>query len=82
MGDDISAKLSQMPEEMLAFTIESALQRSGARLGSLALKGRDTIATPNYVVATSRGIVPHLSHDNLWQYTKIGSLYFGLEDCE
>jgi queuine tRNA-ribosyltransferase len=80
---DISmvGQLSQMPQEMLAFTIDSAVQRSGARLGNLAVKNRAPIATPNYVTTTSRGVVPHLSHDNLSRHTKIKSMYFGLEDC-
>jgi queuine tRNA-ribosyltransferase len=81
MDNSMAEKLSQMPEEMLAFTIDSA-QRSCARVGSLAVKGRTPIATPHYVATTSRGVVPHLSHDNLLRHTKIRSMYFGLEDCE
>ena len=82
MDSNIADKLSQMPEEMLAFTVESASQRCGARLGTLAARNRKAIATPNYVCATSRGVVPHLSHDNLFRHTKIRSMYFGLEDCK
>lgn len=78
----MAEKLSHMPEEMLAFTIDAALQRGGPRLGSLAVKGRGAIPTPNYVATTSRGVVPHLSHDNLLRHTKIRSMYFGLEDCK
>lgn len=82
MDDTIAEKLSQMPDEMIKFTIDSALQRGSARLGNLIVKNRASIATPNYVSTTSRGVVPHLSHDNLSRHTKIKSMYFGLEDCE
>ena len=81
MDSSMAEKLSQMPEEMLAFTIESAIQRSGPRLGTLAVKNRTPVLTPNYVSTTSRGVVPHLSHDNVLRHTKIRSMYFGLEDC-
>jgi queuine tRNA-ribosyltransferase len=82
MAEIIAEKLSQMPEEMIKFTLENVLHNNGARLGNLAVKSRATIATPNYLATTSRGVVPHLSHDNLWRHTEIKSMYFGLEDCE
>ncbi|KIW07103.1 uncharacterized protein PV09_01981 [Verruconis gallopava] len=80
MNVNAAEKLSPEPEEMLAFTVESALQRSGPRLGTLACKGRIPISTPNYIPTTSRGVVPHLSQDNIARHTKIQSMYFGLED--
>jgi queuine tRNA-ribosyltransferase subunit QTRTD1 len=81
MDTNTADKLSQMPEEMLAFTIETALQRNGPRLGTLAIRNRTPISTPNHVGITSRGVVPHLSQDNVAKHTKLKSLYFGLEDC-
>jgi queuine tRNA-ribosyltransferase len=75
-------KLSQMPEEMFAFTIESTLQHSVPRVGRLTLKNRTHIPTPNYVATTSRGVVPHLTQDNIAKHTAIRSMYFGLEDCK
>jgi queuine tRNA-ribosyltransferase subunit QTRTD1 len=82
MEANTAEKLSQIPEEMLVFTLESALQRSGPRVGRLALQNRAPISTPNFVSITSRGVVPHLSHDNIARHTNIRSLYFGLEDCK
>jgi queuine tRNA-ribosyltransferase len=82
MDHNLAERLLQMPDEMIKFTIDTALQRGGARLGNLLVKNRAPIATPNYVSTTSRGVVPHLSQDNLSRHTKIKSMYFGLEDCE
>lgn len=78
-------KLSLLPEEMLSFTL-SSIQRSAkpeslARIGQLALKGRSTIKTPHYIANTSRGVVPHVSQDNLVRYCHVRGLYVGLEDC-
>ena len=81
MDSGTAERLAQMPEEMLAFTLETALQRSGPRVGRLVQKNRAAIATPNYVAITSRGVVPHLSQDNIARHTKVKSLYLGLEDC-
>ncbi|QDS68556.1 hypothetical protein FKW77_000074 [Venturia effusa] len=72
-------KLSFLPEEMIAFTL-SSMSRSGPRLGQLALRGRATIKTPHYIANTSRGVVPHVSQDNLTKYCNINGLYVGLED--
>lgn len=51
------------------------------RVGKFAVPGRKAIQTPHYVAITSRGSVPHLTHDVVRDHTTIGSLYFGLEDC-
>ncbi|KKK14507.1 tRNA-guanine transglycosylase family protein [Aspergillus ochraceoroseus] len=50
------------------------------RLGQLAVAGRKTIATPNYIPLTSRGVVSHVSHDVLRDSTSISSMFIGLED--
>ncbi|KAK8154118.1 tRNA-guanine(15) transglycosylase-like protein [Phyllosticta citribraziliensis] len=50
------------------------------RLGSLSLPGKSAIPTPHYIANTSRGVVPHLSQDNLEKHTNINGLYLGLED--
>ncbi|KAK7555195.1 tRNA-guanine transglycosylase family protein [Phyllosticta paracitricarpa] len=50
------------------------------RLGSLSIPGKPAIPTPNYIANTSRGVVPHLSQDNLEKHTDINGLYLGLED--
>lgn len=52
-----------------------------ARLGRLALPGRKVIDTPNFTGVTSRGTVPHITPDNISQYTSLSSAYMALEDC-
>lgn len=51
------------------------------RAGTLAIAGRKTLSTPHYLPVTSRGVVPHISHDNVRKETAINGLYVGLEDC-
>ncbi|KAI9158730.1 Queuine tRNA-ribosyltransferase accessory subunit [Paramyrothecium foliicola] len=51
-----------------------------ARLGELSFPGRKTIDTPNYTSVTSRGVVPHLTPDNVRKYTPIRAEYMALED--
>lgn len=52
----------------------------GARRGTLSLAGR-SISTPHYLALTSRGAVPHISHDNLREHCAVRGVYLGLEDC-
>jgi queuine tRNA-ribosyltransferase accessory subunit len=52
-----------------------------ARLGELALPGRKPIQTPNFIGVASRGVIPHLTPDNLTRYSSVGSVYMALEDC-
>ncbi|KAL1974839.1 hypothetical protein VTN31DRAFT_5043 [Thermomyces dupontii] len=51
----------------------------GARRGTLSLAGR-SIPTPHYLALTSRGAVPHISHDNLREHCAVKGVYLGLED--
>lgn len=51
------------------------------RLGKLAVAGVKPLCTPHYIPLTTRGAVPHLSHDVIRDQTSIGSVYLGLEDC-
>ena len=81
MADINIEKLSLLPEEMLSFTLLTSIQRAGPRLGQLALRERSKIATPHYIANTSRGVVPHISQDNLVRHCKLDGLYLGLEDC-
>ncbi len=53
----------------------------GARLGRLVFPGRAVVQTPNFFAATSRGVVPHLSPDNVSRYNVLAGAYMGLEDC-
>lgn len=82
MADNIALGLSQLPDEMLSFTILKASEGIAPRLGKLAFPGRSTIQTPNYVGNTSRGVIPHLSQDMFRKHTNIDAVYVPLEDCE
>ncbi|KAJ5176824.1 uncharacterized protein N7482_002701 [Penicillium canariense] len=69
-----------LPHEMTFSTLGSAAPVLAPRVGKLALAGRQTISTPAHVPLTSRGAVPHISHDMVRKETAINSLYIGLED--
>ncbi|KAG5987400.1 hypothetical protein E4U43_005085, partial [Claviceps pusilla] len=51
-----------------------------ARLGRLSIPGRRPIDTPNYTAITSRGVIPHLTPDNVTKHTNLTSAYMALED--
>jgi queuine tRNA-ribosyltransferase len=55
---------------------------ASARLGTLTLKGRNPIDTPNFVAMTSRGVVPHLTPDMVHKATDFGAAHMALEDCK
>ncbi|KAK0651607.1 tRNA-guanine(15) transglycosylase-like protein [Cercophora newfieldiana] len=67
---------------VMAFEVLKAaiIDGSAARLGRLALAGRQTIETPNYFAATSRGVVPHMTPDNVEKHFHAGGAYMALED--
>ncbi|EFR01221.1 queuine tRNA-ribosyltransferase [Nannizzia gypsea CBS 118893] len=72
---------SDQPEEMLSFSLLSHQPTHLApRLGRLCRVGRKPILTPGYLPITSRGVLPHVSHDNIKEHMSIGSLYVALED--
>ncbi|KAJ9664428.1 hypothetical protein H2201_005176 [Coniosporium apollinis] len=71
MADNLTLGLSQLPDEMLSFTILKASEGIAPRLGKLAFPGRSTIQTPHYVGNTSRGVIPHLSQDMFSKHTNI-----------
>ncbi|KAL8382998.1 hypothetical protein RB595_006662 [Gaeumannomyces hyphopodioides] len=62
--------------------LRSALVEAGAaRLGRLAFPGRRRIDTPNFFAATSRGVVPHLTPDNLARHDDlVRGAYLAFED--
>ncbi|OJJ33005.1 hypothetical protein ASPWEDRAFT_115243 [Aspergillus wentii DTO 134E9] len=70
------------PDKMASFTILSpaAAPVLAPRLGKLAIAGRKAVSTPHYIPLTTRGAVPHITHDLMRDQTEIGSLYVGLED--
>jgi len=79
-----NGEISRLPTEMLSFTLTQLKlsPRTNLRLGTLLGQGRPPITTPHYVVPTSRGIVPHLSHDIMQRQTSISMAHVALEDCK
>ncbi|KAK8208171.1 tRNA-guanine transglycosylase family protein [Phyllosticta capitalensis] len=65
---------------MATFDVEKEAEPLNPRLGSLSIPGRPAVPTPHYIANTSRGVVPHLSQDNLERHSNINGLYVGLED--
>lgn len=51
-----------------------------ARLGRLALPQRQAVDTPNYFAVASRGVVPHLTPDNIAKYGGFSGTYIAMED--
>jgi hypothetical protein len=81
-ADSLARLPNAMLKSMLKFVIEhAASSETAARLGQLTARGRPTINTPLYIAPTSRGVIPHLSHDNLQKHTRISAVYVPLEDC-
>lgn len=73
----------EKPEAMTFEVLKSAIiDGSAARLGRLALAGRRGIDTPNYFAVTSRGVVPHMTPDNVAKHLHAGAAYLALEDCK
>ena len=67
---------------MLSFSLACAKSSTtGPRVGRLTRVGQKAIKTPHYVATTSRGVVPHISHDTLQKHTAVSSIYLALEDC-
>ena len=68
----------------LRFELLSAATSEAAapRLGRLSISGRRKIETPTFWAATSRGVIPHLTPDNVANHTAITGAYFALEDCK
>lgn len=54
---------------------------ASARLGTLSIKGRKSIETPNFVAMSSRGVIPHLTPDMVIKATDFGAAHMALEDC-
>ncbi|KAK6498708.1 hypothetical protein TWF481_011285 [Arthrobotrys musiformis] len=53
---------------------------AAARTGVLNLSKGFTLHTPNFLAPTSRGVVPHLSPDNLERNTGVEGVFVALED--
>ncbi|KAI5780830.1 tRNA-guanine(15) transglycosylase-like protein [Geopyxis carbonaria] len=67
------------PDNMLSFSLLVKPTTTTARVGRLLGRGI-TLETPGFISPSSRGVVPHLSHDNLRDHTNIQGVYVALED--
>lgn len=54
----------------------------GPRLGTLNLPGKNPIKTPHFLALTSRGLIPHITQDNLKAHLNVRSMHVSLEDCK
>ena len=54
----------------------------GPRLGTLSLPGKTLIKTPHFLALTSRGLIPHITQDNLKAHVNARSVHIALEDCK
>jgi Queuine tRNA-ribosyltransferase len=75
--------LGDIQNELFKVDPPNALNtESYARTGTLALRRRRVVETPNFLAITSRGSVPHITPDVLLEHTGIGGVHMALEDCE
>jgi hypothetical protein len=82
MDNRKSESIPALPDEMLSFVLaQFEVNSLGPRLGQLLRNGRAPLQTPHYIATTSRGVVPHISHDVLQRHTSIRGAYIALEDC-
>lgn len=83
MNDAQTVNGRRKPEDMIFEVLKKAVDgsTSAARLGRLSLSKRNPIETPNYIAVASRGVVPHVTPDNLKKHVSVGAAYMALEDC-
>ncbi|EHA51576.1 tRNA-guanine transglycosylase [Pyricularia oryzae 70-15] len=77
-----TGKLPDSDPAMELFTLlRASTPGTGARLGRLSLPGRNPVDTPNFFSGTSRGVVPHLTPDNLRRHADmVRGAYMAFED--
>ncbi|KAK3402736.1 tRNA-guanine(15) transglycosylase-like protein [Sordaria brevicollis] len=68
------------PTAMTFELLKTAVKDGGARLGRLAFSGRRTVDTPNFFGLTSRGVIPHVTPDNVEKHLHTNGTYMALED--
>lgn len=63
--------------------LKPAVGDAGAsRIGRLVFAGgRRTMQTPNFIAVASRGVIPHLTPDNVAKHTTFDAAYMAIEDC-
>lgn len=77
----VAASISELPPEMLDFTLLKTTGVLAPRLGRLSVPGRKSILTPGFIGNTSRGVIPHISQDNFRKIVNLNGVYVALEDC-
>ncbi|KAJ0323379.1 hypothetical protein Brms1b_001779 [Colletotrichum noveboracense] len=83
MSDATTCNGARNQDDMIFDILKkSADGAAAARLGRLVLPKRRPIETPNYIATGSRGVVPHITPDNLAKHTSFGATYMALEDCK
>lgn len=60
--------------------LKTAVKDGGARLGRVVFSGRRTVDTPNFFGLTSRGVIPHVTPDNVEKHLHTNGTYMALED--
>lgn len=83
-GSDMPEAATAKEAEDMKFDLVKTIAGHGvtARLGRLAVPRREPLDTPNFLAVTSRGVLPHLTPDNLARHATFPGVYMALEDCE
>lgn len=81
MSASESSKEAYKPSAFTRLSSTTGDGDSEARLGELALKGRDVIETPNFLAVTSRGVMPHISPDAIPSQATFPGVFTAIEDC-
>ncbi|KAL1956824.1 hypothetical protein VTO42DRAFT_6774 [Malbranchea cinnamomea] len=78
MTSDMSCDLT---EKMFKFTLTNSVPSVlSPRIARLSLQGRKHLQTPHYIPISSRGALPHVTHDNVQAHMSVYGLYVALED--
>ncbi|KAI6383206.1 hypothetical protein MCOR25_000127 [Pyricularia grisea] len=82
MENSETGKTPDPDPAMELFTLlRASTPGTGARLGRLSLPGRNPVETPNFFSGTSRGVVPHVTPDNLCRHPDlVRGAYMAFED--
>lgn len=66
----------------MVFNVVKIIVDGAARIGRLALPKCQPVDTPNFLALASRGVVPHITPDNIDKHTQLAGAYMALEDCK
>ncbi|KAK7206848.1 hypothetical protein BZA70DRAFT_116211 [Myxozyma melibiosi] len=78
----MSSETTPTKANMQSFKVLQTQANSAARQGTFAVSrtNANTISTPNFLLPTSRGSVPHLTPEILRKHVDVPALYIGVED--